>query len=169
MRKTLGYMLLLSSLILLLSACALSFRETVEKKLYRLNIDPEYFGSLAICERVRIFAFIGAEYFDKDHFVPIVPTWLEDSINAEEPGIVIGCIIEEGHRQLGLLVRMPEKREEISLAIHTLVLKGQDLTRAQNADLKDFILKTLCDNDIYLKKKAGTDCLFEFPWYTRFL
>lgn len=77
-----------------------------------------------------------------------MPQWMNGVIKDNPPNIVADCIYQEGKRQLVLLETNPEQREEISLAIHAIIYKADDLKLLDVPNVHEFISEVVCRSDI---------------------
>jgi hypothetical protein len=139
---------LLAGVILMFIAGCLGYLSSAEDRLLNLNIDEDYYRSLAVCDQIRIYAQIGSNYVDRDHFVVIMPIWVDDAIGSHNEATVAKCIAEEGDRQIGLLNRIIDKRREVSFSIHALIYKAYNLKLFGYTEIEGFIHGALCTNSI---------------------
>jgi hypothetical protein len=134
--------------LLLMAACTIAPQKTVERRLEDMNSSKAAFSSQTLCEQIRLYAQVGLHYLDRDHMVVLVPTWMDDELDSEPASDIVQCIVDEGYRQLELLSQQPEKREEVSLAIHALTYKAYNINEENSLSFQDFLSEAVCQHDL---------------------
>lgn len=131
-----------------MASCSSSKPKTQGEVLQAMNMNQNTFSKFPVCQQIRIYTDFGMNFLDRGHMVALVPSWMDDAINSQPKNDVANCISQEGFYRLSLLGGGLNSREDVSLAIHTLIYKAEQLKLLNYPQIQDLLNMAICKNDL---------------------
>jgi predicted small lipoprotein YifL len=135
-------------LLLALTACGTPGPKTATDMLQEMNIDQKTFSSMQVCLQIKIYTYVGIHYFDEDHFVVIMPAWVDEEIANELPEDVAACISQEGLSRLQTLSENKATQNDTTLAIMILISKASNLNIIRNPNIQELLNTSVCKSNL---------------------
>ncbi len=143
------YTVFVGLIILPVASCNKFQKATQEDVLHELGIDGQVdFSHLSTCAQIEIYTTAGSQFLDRDHFVAILPIWIDEEISKRPAQEVIECISNEGEQ---LLDSLPDsdQNKAISLQIHALVYLAYNDRLLEYKPVNDFVLTAACHPELW--------------------
>jgi hypothetical protein len=113
-----------------------------------MNINQDTFSRMLVCQQIRLYTDFGTHFLDIDHATVLAPSWMNDAINNQPKNDVANCISQEGFYRLSLLAGKLDSKENISLAIHALIYKANELNLLEYPQVQPLLDAAVCKNDL---------------------
>lgn len=140
--------LLVGLIFAALAACNSSSLKSADETLRAMGVKQNEFGTLSVCDQIRIYTDVGSRFLDLDHGVALVPSWVDDTVGQQSGPELARCISQEGLYRLGLLAGHLDSKANVSLAVHTLVYKAEQLKLLKYPEVQALLNEAVCKHDL---------------------
>ncbi len=146
--RTLCKGLLVGLVIATLASCSSSGFKSADETLRAMAVNQKMFAALSACDQIRIYADVGSHFLDLDHGVALLPRWVDDTISQQPGPALARCISQEGLYRLGLLEGQLDSKANVSLAVHALACKAEQLKLLKYPEVQLLLNEAVCKNNL---------------------
>jgi hypothetical protein len=136
--------------ILGINACGI---KPPEERLSEININEESYKVLPPCNQIAIFAEIGSEYIDIDHYAMFLPGWMYKEILNNPINVNSACVEQELSKNFLRIEQLEIEKsrtiyKNISLRIHSLFFLSKELGILKEPNINIFLKSSVCEENI---------------------
>lgn len=138
----------LVAMCMIATGCSWQESHGPDELLREMRVDSSAYAALDTCLQVRVFTDVGERTLSIHHGIVRVPNWMNDTLAGAPRDAVAECMGQEGMYRLRLLDARLSTREEVSRAVHVLLLKAAELKIVSTPPVEQFAREAVCTHDL---------------------